>query len=210
MIYADALTIAQDLRARVEPGCEPGYAEIVGSVRRMKHEVHDLELLCKPSHVVYVPKFGDKRIFSNHLQKILFEMESEGLLRFIDGKEKKRAYWVNTSRYQIETLNGFKAEFYIVTPPAQWGVLSVIRTGPGSDEDNFSRWCVTNRNARGGLPDGYKVRHGAVWSLEQLDSKLEPLKGAFPLEMPTEQKFFEFIGLEWVQPQFRHCPRNGH
>ena len=209
MIYQDAFTIASDLKERVEPGCEIDHAWIVGSVRRLKHEVHDVELLCKPSPVPYVPKFGDKRLFSNHLQKILFEMESEGLLHLINGAEKKRAFWVKTSRYGIETLNGFKAEFFIVTPPAQWGVLSVIRTGPGSEEDNFSRWCVTNRNAHGGLPDGYKVRHGAVWTTEQLDIKGEPLKGEIPLSMPREQDFLDFVGVGWVEPQYRHCPRNG-
>jgi DNA polymerase/3'-5' exonuclease PolX len=209
MNYADALSIAEDLRGRVEPVCEPGHALIVGSVRRQKHECHDLELLCKPSHVPYVPKMGDKRIFTNHLEKILFEMESEGLLQLIKGGDKMRQYWINTHRYELNTLNGFKAEFYIVTPPAQWGVLSLIRTGPGSEEDNFSRWCVTNRNAHGALPDGYKVRHGAVWTLDQLDSKMEPKRGETPLEMPTEQDFFDFLELKWSEPQYRHAPHNG-
>ena len=209
MIYDDAMRIAKDLRERVTPGCVTERAVIVGSVRRQKHECHDVKILCLPSPVPYVPKFGDRRIFYNHLEKILFALEEEGVLKLIKGGEKMRQYWVKTDLYEIATLNGFKVEFYIVTPPAQWGVLSVIRTGPGSEEDNFSRWCVTNRNAHGGLPDGYKVKHGAVWTTEQLDLKGEPLKGAVPLAMPNEQDFLDFVEVGWVDPQFRHCPRNG-
>jgi hypothetical protein len=81
----------------------------------------------------------------------------------------------------------------------------VIRTGPGNDDDNFSRFCVTQRHQGGALPDGYRVRHLAVWSADQLDARFEPHKGESPMEMPEELDFLKFLGLGWIEPAARHA-----
>jgi len=66
---------------------------------------------------------------------------------------------------------------------------------------------VTNIANGGGLPDNYKVRHLAVWNEAQggfKNGKFEPIPGAQPLFMPREVDFFEFLGMEWIEPSKRH------
>lgn len=207
MNYNDANRMAEDLLARVSPACEEGKALIAGSLRRHKRDVHDIELVLKSREGRPVPTFGEMVVHKSHLDKALYEMCMEGRLHRIKGGPKYKQYNVTTDLYGIRTLNGFKAEFYINTPPAQWGVQLVIRTGPGDKNDNFSKWCVTNQAFGGGLPDGYKVKHLGVWNVSQLDAKGEPLHGETPMVMPEESDFFAFLGMDWIDPRERHAPR---
>jgi hypothetical protein len=100
-------------------------------------------------------------------------------------------------------LNPFTVEFYLVTPPAQWGVNYVIRTGPNSPNNNFSTWIVTPQIQGGRLPDGYRVKHAAVWKEHQLDVKGIPFPDEEPLPMPDEEDFLDFLGLGWIEPKDR-------
>jgi len=152
-----------------------------------------------------VPVFGGD-IFQTPLDKVLSELEQAGKL--VCGRKlgsKLKEYTVNTTQYGFETLNPFHVEFYLCIPPAQWGVEVVIRTGPGDEADHFSRWCVTNRCKGGALPDGFRVRHLAIWSADQLDSRGEPLRYEDPLEMPTELDFLKFLNVGWIEPRDRHA-----
>lgn len=206
MNYADAYRIAEDLRQKIAPACEPGLTLIVGSLRRKKSNVHDIEIAGKPILGAPRPTFGDPKVFETRLDQILYSLEMEGEL--INGGKngsKMKKYIVNTEPYGFETLNPFYVEFYLATPPAQWGVECVIRTGPGSEDDNFSRWCVTTRSQGGALPDGYRQRHLAIWSADQLDGSLEPRKGEEPIPMPTEEDFFKFLNLPYIMPAARHA-----
>lgn len=208
MNLKDASYIAEDLRNFIEPVCLPGTSLVVGSVRRKKMDVHDVEIIGAPLPGRPAPEFGNplSATFESHLDKILYELEKREILTRGRGNgPRKKEYVVNTSFYGLETLNPFRVEFYLVLPPAQWGVGCVIRTGPGSPDDHFSKWCVTNRADGGLMPDGYKQRHLAVWSVDQLDSKLEPRKGEQPVPMPTEQDFFSFLGLPYIEPPARHA-----
>jgi DNA polymerase/3'-5' exonuclease PolX len=208
MNYQDAHFIAEDLRSCIEPACEPGFAIIGGSLRRRKADVHDVEIIAVPLPGRPVPQFGNpvSALFETHLDKILYELEKSGrLVRGRGNGPRKKEYVIKTSVSGFETLNPFRVEFYLILPPAQWGVGCVIRTGPGSPDDNFSKYCVTNRAAGGGLPDGYRVRGLAVWHADQLDVKLEPRKGEEPVPMPTEQDYLNFLGLPWIEPSARHA-----
>lgn len=205
MNYTDAYTVAEELRSIVEPFCDPGRCLIGGSVRRQRHDVHDIEILCRPCPGIPVPRFGDKVIHRTFLDKKLYELEVAGILLRIKGKDKMKQYYVNLDHWGMQTLNGFKVEFYVCTPPAQWGVQCVIRTGPGSPEDNFSRLCVTQRSDGGYLPDGYRVKNLAVWHAEDIGPNGEPLPNRAYVQMPEEQDFLDFLGLGWVEPCERHA-----
>lgn len=208
MNYQDANRMAEDLLARLLPACEEDRAVIAGSLRRKRHEVHDIEIVVKSKPGRPAPTFGNMVVHENHLHKILYEIEQEGRIAKVKGKNKYRQYTIATAKYGISVLNPFHLDLFINTPPAQWGVQLVIRTGPGDKSDNFSKWCVKNRAFGGGLPDGYKVRHLAVWQLGQLDAKDEPLHGESPLVMPEESDFLSFLGLDWIEPSQRHAPRS--
>jgi len=207
MNYKDACLIAEDLKTLIQPACEPESVMIGGGIRRKKMDVHDIEIIAKPILKPPVPVFGDPRTFLTPLDKKLYELEmAKRLYSTSPNKgEKKKVYKINLDYYGLQALNGFSVEFYLCTPPAQWGVGIVIRTGPGSDEDNFSKFCVTQRLQGGALPDGYRVRHLAVWSADQLDARFEPFKGESPMEMPEEMDFLKFLGLGWIEPAARHA-----
>ena len=203
MNYADALTIAMDMKTLIQPACEP--ESVLGSVRRHKMDVHDIELIGIPILKPPTPVFGDLHEFLTPLDKKLYETEREGRIVKTKAGEKLKQYRINLDHYGLQTLNGFSVEFYLVTPPAQYGVICLIRTGPGSEQDNFSRYCVTARSRGGALPDGYRVRHGAVWNADQLDAHYDPFKGESPVPMPREIDFMIFLGLGWIEPAARHA-----
>lgn len=206
MNLTDARYIAEDLRLALEPGCVPRKAEIVGSVRRKRADVRDIEILVMPILRAPRPEFGQTVVFETIVDKLLYELVKGGrLFQPLQNGPKKKTYPVNLEAYNLKNLNPFHFELYLVTPPAQWGVLALIRTGPARQEDHFSKWCVTNRNMGGLLPDGYVVKHGAVWNVDQVDHRREPRPGEMPLEMPDEQSFFKFLGMEFIEPQERHA-----
>lgn len=177
---------------------------IAGGIRRGKPDVHDLDIVAQPILKAPPLAFGQKP-FATFFEKTLALLQADGyLLETIADGPKKKKYEVNVPRFGVQPdPEPFCVEFNLVTPPAQFGVLLMIRTGPGSSENNFSQWFVTPRVKGGALPDGYRVKHGAVWLETQLDAKVEPLPGERPLEMPTEESVFEFLEMKYVRPEER-------
>lgn len=205
-----ALTIADSFADWLADDCEgdPLQGEpmlvIAGGVRRHKPDVHDLDIVAQPILKAPPLEFGRKP-FATLFEQTLWQMQADGyLMEAIADGPKKKKYEVNVERFGIQPdAQPFYVEFNLVTPPAQFGVLLMIRTGPGSDPNNFSQWFVTPRAKGGALPDGYRVKHGAIWLEAQLDAKGEPLRGERPLEMPTEESVFAFLDMEYVRPEER-------
>jgi DNA polymerase/3'-5' exonuclease PolX len=178
---------------------------IAGGLRRHSEDVHDIEIVAKPTPGAPRPVFGEPP-YKTEFDKVLARLEKDGYLRSLMGGEKLKKYEIHMQRFDLPSaLSAFKVEFYLCTPPAQYGVLLMIRTGPGKDEDNFSQYIVTPRRLGGALPDGYRVKYAAVWREEQMDAKDEPIKGQLPLSMPGEVDFFDFLGLPWIEPMNRHA-----
>lgn len=205
-----AMSIALMLNDWLSDDCEGDalgepIIEIAGGLRRGKPDVHDIDILAKPILKAPALVFGQKP-YATFFEKTLGQLQADGyLLESIADGPKKKKYELNVPRFGITPDEGdpFCVEFNLVTPPAQFGVLLMIRTGPGSSLNNFSQWIVTPRAKGGALPDGYRVKHGAVWLAGQLDAKDEPLRGERPLEMPTEEQVFEFLGMDYVAPADR-------
>jgi DNA polymerase/3'-5' exonuclease PolX len=86
-------------------------------------------------------------------------------------------------------LTEIKLDLFIVLPPAQWGVLFAIRTGPA----DFSHWIVTKRSAGGRLPSNCRVRDGQVF------------RNGLPLPMPEEADFLRLLELEGLAPAEREA-----
>lgn len=165
----DAHVLAQGLGNQLRSYCRR--IEIAGSIRRGKNEVGDIE-------IVAVPYFGDD-LFGNST--------GDSKLNSVDwptfGKVIK-----NGNKYkQIELHEGITLDLFIVTPPAQFGVVFLIRTGPAE----FSRKLVTPRNQGGLMPSNYKVKDGAVWSHNHI------------IETPEESDVFDLFGLPYVEPELR-------
>ena len=79
---------------------------------------------------------------------------------------------------------GLKLEVFVAHPPAQWGSLLAIRTGPA----DLSRICVTAMRQR-----GYVHNQGHV----------SKLAGGELVPTPAEKDFFELAGIEMLSPSRR-------
>ena len=164
-----ARTYAETVVKALAPHCER--IEIAGSIRRCKPEVGDIEIVAYPWHITNL--FG---VSTGVTQLDMFNYE-------LFGRVVK-----NGSKYkQIEMRVGINLDLFIVTPPAQWGVIFLIRTGPAE----FSKKMVTHRLNGGELPFAYTVQEGAVW--------VDDVR----IDTPEEQDFFDLCGMDFVPPEKR-------
>ncbi len=155
-----AKAIAEKLVEKLDPYCER--IEIAGSIRRGEPEVGDIEIVAIPNN------------FADALLPFLLP----GAVFLKDGSRYK----------QIALPRGnVILDLFLVRPPAQWGVIFTIRTGPA----DFSHWIVTRRKWGGQLPSNCRVKDGQVFHM------------GMPLHMPEEEDFLRLLELEGVAPSER-------
>jgi DNA polymerase/3'-5' exonuclease PolX len=166
----EAEGIAQKIVAILSPACER--IEIAGSIRRKRPDVGDIEIVAIPKMLPVVDMFGA----TSGVQSALDIFDYSQLGKVVKGGSKYK---------KIE--NGIDLDLFIVTPPAQWGVLFMIRTGSA----DFSHKMVTIRKYGGYLLSNCKVKDGAVWR-----------NGAI-IPMDEEEDYFKLCGIEYVAPRHR-------
>lgn len=168
----DAQAIAQRICSELQPFCER--VAIAGSIRRRKPLVGDIEIVAAPK--TYLPK----NLFGEPLPPLsrLDDFDFSPLGRVVKGG----------SRYkQLELAEGMSLDLFIVIPPAQWGVIYMIRTGSAE----FSHRMVTPRRMGGKLPSQYHISEGALWQGREL------------LPTPEEADYFRLCGMEPPDPEER-------
>lgn len=203
MKHADALYIAETIIENIKPMCEPGFCVVGGSVRRGKADVHDIEIIAKPILRAPRAEFGAKVIHKTLLDQALYVMNGNQI-RFVKGKDKLKQYKVNLEAFELApTAEPFYVEFWLCTPPSEWGVHYTIRTGPSA----FSKWMVTEKSHCGALPDGYICRDNVIGRRIVEDLKEDRRDGV--IAMPTEEDFFDFCGLKWIAPAKREARWGG-
>lgn len=145
-------------------------AVIAGSIRRHCPEVKDIEIVCEPS-MVTDGMFGDERLAVAEIQELV-------------------SHWGPTpklGRKYIQVLDvlgsGIVLDLFLVTPPASWGALLAIRTGPAA----FSQMLVTRIKGR-------------LWSCTE-GHVIDHLGRDVPT--PTEQDFFDAAQVQWLEPEER-------
>jgi DNA polymerase/3'-5' exonuclease PolX len=177
LTLAQAEPIAEYFLGLMAPACER--IEVVGSLRRRRIQVGDIELLL-------IPKWGKGEPTG------LFEEDAPTInlaLAFLD-EMVERGDLVKRTNINGQTMWGAKTQYaqfgsvnidiFQVHDPECWGVQKMIRTGPAE----FSKSFVTQRNKGGKLPNDLFVKDGRVW------------KGGSnePLSTPTEDHFFRLCG----------------
>lgn len=193
-----ATEMAEWMVDAIKPACHR--IEIAGGIRRGKQDVHDIEIVAVPYLKPPVASFGDKVIDATMLDRSLRWMAEARQIRLVKNGPKYK---------QIEVLdcpgltgndppNPFLVDLFLVTPPAEWGVLFTIRTGPQERDNNFSQWMVTNRARGGALPDDFRVDEGAVWAVTERQHILKA-----PIPMPEEEDFFRFCDVPFASPNMR-------
>ena len=178
MELQQAKQIADHWKALLAPACER--IEIAGSIRRGKLEVKDIDLVCIPKVESVPDLFGNPGTQVNHLEDLLSRIViSEGALLVINGPRQKK----------ISLQEGIKLELWSVLPPAEWGAIFLIRTGP----EAFAHWIVTARRIGGGLPSYMREKNGALWKNDR------------KIETPEEIDFFRALGLDYIEPNQRRA-----
>jgi len=111
----------------------------------------------------------------------MLELQMAGIL-YLDPNHK-----ADGLRYKRRLYRSVAVDIFIVTPPAQWGVIFTLRTGPA----DFNTHIVTQRAHGGLMPTGMRVANGQLWSHGELVST------------PEEADYFQAIGLPTWDPQHR-------
>jgi DNA polymerase/3'-5' exonuclease PolX len=188
MNYELAYSIASKLVSLLRPACTR--IEIAGSIRRLKANPGDIEIVAIPD-LAQRPRlqFGLPP-FPTQLDALLYSLckeDEDGLKLYRRlGGDKYKKYFVSLDGGGTFIIN---LDLFLVTPPSDWGVEFLIRTGPR----DFSQWLVSSKFIGGGLPVGYRcdgnriLRHDGMY-----------------IPCPEESDLLRFCGLKWIEPCDRH------
>ena len=178
--WTEAHRLADALVNLLAPYCER--IEIGGSIRRGAKEVKDIEIVCIPAMLP-----DTSRLFpeSDDLVSYLDRYLQAPLMGDLVKDHVRSPAW--GSRYKRLRYCGMAVDLFAVRPPAQWGLIYLLRTGPA----DFSHRLVTSRLKGGLLPTNMAVTEGHV--------RVEGL----PVETPEESDVFRLLGLHWIEPQDR-------
>lgn len=173
---------------------------VAGSIRRMKREVGDIEVVCIPqikriTQVLLTPPFQHdsygpalkENILHTRLLDLRFRRVVQSNRVSKDGRKppfKKRHYRL--------TFKGCPIDLFCVLPPADWGVILTIRTGPAE----YSQWLATEA-----LKRGLKIKDGQLFQVD--GARGRPKK----IYCNEEADFFKALGLEWIPPEQREVKR---
>ncbi len=165
------------------------YAErgvIAGSIRRKSATVKDIEIVLEPRlEAIVVDLFGGT-VTRNTFDDRCDELKGMGILT---DRLDKNGHPAWGSKYKRAMFGDVPLDLFSVLPPAQWGVILAIRTGPW----RFSQSLVTQRNKGGLLPNDMYVREGALWvKAWGEEPELIPT--------PTEESFFAAIEMPCLEP----------
>lgn len=156
---------------------------IAGSLRRREEQVSDIEIVCAP--------LADRDLLGRPtgdclLARAVLDATREGWLRWRtethptppkDWRAPRRVWSLVVVPY------GFPLDLFAVRPPAEWGAILAIRTGPA----DFSRRLVTDCQDRG---------------LRCTEGRLVDREGT-TVPTPEESDFLEECGHTWLEPEKR-------
>lgn len=190
MKLEQARAIAEDKVRMFAPFCER--VEIAGSIRRGKPEVKDIEIVAQPRITALQDIFGTVVDVVSALNGINFD--ALGLVVKKGPRYKK-----------ISLKEGISLDLFIVMPPATWGVIFALRTGP----DEWSKWAVTRRAMGGGLPTDMRVDDGRVLrggrAVVAETGLVTGYVGGDPVPTPEEADFLRLVGCADAPPSERRA-----
>lgn len=178
------LATAEQCAAAVIALLRPACAEIatVGSVRRRREQVKDLEFVVRPLRGK--PVFGEPLTAQSglaaHLARLLYRRELAQCpdpKRRLDGPRQKRLYFPD-AHLEVELF---------IADADNFGNTVVIRTG----DFEWSRLLVTKWSSGGLMPKGLLHDEGYLWRL-----------GKQKVSCPTELDFFMALGIEEPPPPY--------
>jgi DNA polymerase/3'-5' exonuclease PolX len=194
--YAKAHALAERIKQLLAPHCEKFH--VAGSLRRMKAEVKDIEVVCIPKKEQRsVDLFGGtKEIICNGFSFGLTEIMEE----IVKGKI--------TGRYmQVKLKGDMMLDLFLPHADDYYRQLA-IRTGSADYSHQViakawykKGWC--------GTADGLRKQTECTGG-GKYPWKCKKEKPTLPPSWKTEGEFFTWLGLEYIDPEFRevHNPIN--
>jgi DNA polymerase (family 10) len=178
MPHDQALAICLDKIEILRPRCDR--IEPAGSLRRECPMVGDIEIVAIPKPALDM--FG-----------LPIPLTADHALNYVDWEELGELIKNGPKQKQVELHEGIMLDLFIVTPPAQWGPIFTIRTGP----KEYGHSLVTSKQQRtrdgrlGLCPSNLRFEAGSIW------------KGNTMLWTPEEADVFKVLGLPWIEPEQR-------
>lgn len=173
--HGTALRVAGLMLEALAPSCQR--AEVAGSIRRGAETVKDIEIVCVPN--LALDLFG-ATTGDDMLRPAIDAMIARGSLAWrtnASDKPGRKFYPLVAAR------SGIPIDLFAVLPPAQWGAIMAIRTGPAE----YARHLVTICQRR-----GWRCTEGR---LVRADGST--------VETPEERDFIRECGAEWAEPEAR-------
>lgn len=163
--------------------------EIAGSIRRKIETIGAIEIVAVPRMVAStVPDgfFGTAEITTNLLLERLDELVASGRLADHPTDPKRGERYAKL----LDSESGMQLDLFMVLPPAQFGIIHLIRTGPAAYSEAF----VKKVRAK-----GYHVKDGALhWGTMGCGSR--PCAVA---PTPEERDVFARTQIPFTPAQFR-------
>lgn len=184
MSYQEAQAVADAFMEHLTPFCSQ--VEISGSLRRHEQSVGDIEIICQPRRAPIIDLFGDVVEYTSCVEDVMDRLLIAGTVTKRADKRGRPA-WGN--RYKRLWFQHAPIDLFCVLPPAQYGLLLMIRTGPAE----FSHKMVTERYRGGFLPNGYRV----------VDGQFEDMEKQILYTVPDERELFRLYDLPYLEPMER-------
>lgn len=186
MKFDEAKQIAEEVKGWLEPYCKR--IEVVGSVRRQKPEVGDVELLCIPTP--YTEFKGNwftlslspaKDMLDSRLQELI-ELRKSPVLNYRLNSKGSKVYGPK-NKLLTHVASGFPVDIF-VTDERVWATSLLIRTGPKTLNIKL---CLRAKKR------GFQ---------------LKPYKGIIDkqgniVKLKTEEEIFKLLGIDYVPPERR-------
>lgn len=183
-----ARAVAVKIVEALRPVCSR--IEIAGSLRRLKPEVGDIE-------IVYIPKttlvkdpqdlFGDRQISINAADLIIHALIQRGSLAKrtnVNGSET----WGQWNKLAKAVHTGIPVDFFATTEVAWWNYL-VCRTG--SAETNTRIASLAQKK-------------GYTWHMNSYGFEgVRPDRIGERIQIKSEAEVFQFVGLDYLDPKDR-------
>jgi DNA polymerase/3'-5' exonuclease PolX len=174
MKLSEAASVAKNIKDDLAPYCER--IEIAGSVRRMKPEVKDIEIVCIPKP--YQTGLFEDGIASviNKWEKVKGDLPCKYTQRIVGYELLTKSGWDEPKKCTVDI-------FFAV--PENWGYIFAIRTGSAEFSHNVlaKKWVSL----------GYKGEEGFLH-----DSHGKRVN------VYEEESLFRMLGLKYIEPQKRN------
>ena len=178
-----AMEVAKQLRDMLSPFCEPDRCKIVGSLRRQKIWVGDIEIL-------YVPKFRLKAAdlfkesasqMTNLADEMLDSMVNQEIIKPRPNKNGVTA-WGEQNKLAVHVESGIPVDFFATTEDG-WVNALVVRTG---GKQNNIQICSAARKLG--------------WTFEAYGTGFRSLRGLPYHPTTSEKDVYDFVKLPYLEP----------